>query len=594
MARKRFFWHLFPSFLLIILLSLAALGTYATISFRQFHIAQREEDLAARAYLVRDRMAHLVVQDRLDSVETLCTELGNQTHMRLTVILPRGKVIGDTREDPGIMDNHSDRPEIITAMGGAQGVSVRHSSTLDKTMMYVAIPALENDSLVAVVRSSMPLSSILNALSSTVTGIMLAGIVGVFVIGGISAVMSRRFSIPVEDLTRGAELFSRGDLKRKLVVPDFEELGRLADAMNAMAADLHERITTITQQRNEHEAILSCMVEGVVAVNADEHLISINHAAAHMLGLDHEGVRGRLIQEVIRNSEIQGFVRKALALSHNQTIEEEIFLSSSGNPERFVQLHGTVLSGPTRETIGALIVFNDVTRLKRLESIRKDFVANVSHELRTPLTSIQGFVETLLQGAMNDPADCKRFLEIVANHVDRLNTIIEDLLILSRIEKEAEYEGLKMERTNVIPILKEAVEVCQGKASQKHISVELTCDPSLQAVVNPFLFEQAVINLIDNAIKYSDPGKPVNVLATRESGKIMVSVRDQGVGIAPSHHSRLFERFYRVDKARSRKVGGTGLGLAIVKHIMRTHRGNVTVNSLPGKGSTFTLHIPSS
>jgi len=233
-----------------------------------------------------------------------------------------------------------------------------------------------------------------------------------------------------------------------------------------------------------------------------------------------------------------------------------------------------------------------VTRLKKLEKVRRDFVANVSHELRTPVTSIKGFVETLLDGAMNNPQELQRFLQIVAAQTDRLNAIIEDLLTLSRIEQEAEKAEIALSFGSIKAVLQTAIEVCRPKAANKEIELDLTCDDALQAPINPPLLEQAIINLIDNAIKYSPPGQSVHIEADCDGGEVRVQVRDHGCGIGREHLPRIFERFYRVDKARSRTLGGTGLGLAIVKHIAQAHHGRASVESVLGQGSVFYIHLP--
>ena len=259
---------------------------------------------------------------------------------------------------------------------------------------------------------------------------------------------------------------------------------------------------------------------------------------------------------------------------------------------RQLQAHGTILRDPDQRGIGALIVLNDVTRLQRLENLRRDFVANVSHELKTPITSIKGFVETLQDGAWSNEKDAKEFLAIIAKHVDRLTSIIEDLLSLSRIEQEADSGSMAREMARLRDVLSAAVQLCQAKAAEKGIHLDIRCDSALSATVNALLLEQALVNLLDNAIKYSPVRSVVEVAAGVEHDHLLLSVRDQGRGIEAEHLPRLFERFYRVDKARSRQMGGTGLGLAIVKHIAQAHGGTVTVESAPGKGSLFTIRIP--
>ncbi len=330
------------------------------------------------------------------------------------------------------------------------------------------------------------------------------------------------------------------------------------------------------------------MVEGVLAVGTDGRVIAINQAAAEMLGVKPEAVEGRRLEDTVPHRELIEFVSGALKGS--EPVEGDIVLRSDA--QKSVQAHGTPLSDAHGKRIGVVIVLNDITRLRQVETMRRDFVANVSHELRTPITSIKGFVETLLDGAMEDPDAARRFLEIVGRQADRLNAIIEDLLLLSTIEEGGEKSRLTLQATSIKDVLGAAAQVCSLAASAKKMTVEIECPDALSAKINAPLVEQALVNLIDNAIKYSEPGSPVSVEANQSDAEVSITVRDQGAGIAPEHLPRIFERFYRVDKARSRKLGGTGLGLAIVKHIAQLHGGTATVESTLGKGSAFTIRIP--
>jgi two-component system phosphate regulon sensor histidine kinase PhoR len=330
------------------------------------------------------------------------------------------------------------------------------------------------------------------------------------------------------------------------------------------------------------------MLEAVIAVDREERLISLNPAAAKWFETEPEKVQGRSIPEAIRNLAMQQFIVRALR--SRAPMEDDIVVYQNG--ERTLNIRSAPLLDAAQEPIGTLIVFNDVTQLRRLENMRRDFVANVSHEIKTPLTAIKGFVETLNQGVAENPAEAKRFLGIVAKHVDRLTSVVEDLLMLSRIEDQGERHELKQERTRLREIFQNAVQVCRPGADEKRIRIELAGDENLTAVVDPVLIEQAVVNLLDNAIKYSDAETSVRLAAQQTAEEIRISVQDHGIGIERKHLPRLFERFYRVDKARSRAMGGTGLGLAIVKHISQAHGGRVDVASALNEGSTFTIHLP--
>jgi two-component system phosphate regulon sensor histidine kinase PhoR len=405
----------------------------------------------------------------------------------------------------------------------------------------------------------------------------------------IALYASRRLSRQMRVISAGAEAFAGGDLSHKLLVPKTEEFARVAESLNGMAAELDDKVRTITRERNEREAVLSSMAEGVVAVDGEERVIAVNEAAAALLGINPTDAVGRAIQEVVRNPELQDLVSRAVTSA--QPVEGEMRLRVA-HEERVLQAHGTVLRGAAGGLRGAVVVLNDITRLKRLEGVRRDFVANVSHELKTPVTSIKGFAETLLDGALDERDDATRFVRIIAGQADRLNSIIEDLLSLSALEMTDEGQPIVLQEGSVDDVLHVAVEVCAPKAEAKNISLELEGLCGHLADINPPLLEQAVVNLVDNAIKYSPAGNSVQIGCEVTDGELVIGVRDRGPGIAREHVPRLFERFYRVDKARSRDVGGTGLGLAIVKHVAQAHGGRVSVESALGEGSTFRIHLP--
>jgi two-component system phosphate regulon sensor histidine kinase PhoR len=588
MRRRRLLWQLYPSYLLITLFSLLGVAWYATTSLRNFYYEHVRSELVARAVLVKKDILRLLEAGDSAAVDALCKEMGKISLTRITVILPSGQVIGDTDEDPARMDNHADRPEVIEALTGQTGKSIRYSHTLRESMMYVTIPINAPSAVRGVIRTAIPVTAIDRALRTIYWHISLGGLAIAAVAAAMSLAISRRISRPIEEIKRGAERFAKGELEHKLPVYDSQEIGGLAEAMNQMAAQLDDRIRAIVQQRNELEVVLSSMVEGVLAVDMDERLIKINRAAAQMIGVDAAAATGRSIQEIVRNTALQQFV--ARALKSREPVEGDIIANHGG--ERSLQAHGTMLRDAQGRSIGALIVLNDVTRLRQLENMRREFVANVSHELKTPITSIKGFVETLLQGAMSNPEDAQRFLGIIAKHAERLHAIIEDLLSLSRVEQESERREIALEPGMVKEVLTAAIQACRVSADAKNITIELACEEKVRARLNAALLEQAVVNLLDNAIKYSEPGSVVQIAAARTNGEVAISVRDHGCGIRKEHIPRLFERFYRVDKARSRKLGGTGLGLAIVKHIVQAHSGQVSVQSTPGEGSTFTIRLP--
>jgi two-component system, OmpR family, phosphate regulon sensor histidine kinase PhoR len=583
MAKRRLMWQLFFPNMIIIILAIVAVTLYLTGSMKKIYLRETADNLTAGAILFNEQLNSADLNSaRTDS---LCKKLGKDSATRFTVILPSGKVIGDTDNDPTGMGNHANRPEIMDALSGRAGNSIRYSHTLFETMMYVALPISNDGKIVGVVRSAVPITAIDRAFGQIYPRIILEGLIIALLLGILSFYLSRRISVPLERMRRIAVDFSKGDFSHRLPPGDSVEIDELATAINGMASEIDDRIKAVINQRNELDAILSSMVEGVLTVDTSERLIGFNLAASKMLRFDKDSARGRYIQEIIRHTELQRLVTRILDGIKPEEAEME------GEGGRILQLHGAILRNDKHESLGVLIVLNDITRLRHLEKVRRDFVANVSHELRTPITSIKGFVETLQEGAIKSPEDSERFLGIIAKQADRLNTIIADLLTLSQIE-EAENAEADLEVHDINRVLTEAVAACEMKARARNITVTVQCDADLKARIDSKLFEQAIINLLENAIKYSNEAGNVTIFAAKKQSEVIISVQDWGIGIERKHLPRLFERFYTVDKARSRELGGTGLGLAIVKHIVSVHHGDVTVESTPGKGSTFSIHLP--
>ena len=397
-------------------------------------------------------------------------------------------------------------------------------------------------------------------------------------------------SRPLEEIKAGVDRFAAGDLSHRLRVAGSAEVTALAETMNRMAEQLDERIRTVLRQQNERDAMLSSMEEGVLAIDNEGTILSLNKACATLLGEEAAKLQGRGVYEAIRKADLLQFIETALASP--SPVEGDFQIR--GAQDRWVSAHGTLLHDAQRGKIGVLVVLHDNTRLRHLEEVRRDFVANVSHELRTPITSIKGFIETLVDGAFEDKENAHRFLQIMLRQVNRLDAIICDLLMLSRIERGSEEQRIELSPESIRGVLQAAIEMCEKKAVEKAVDVELICPNELTGEINAALLEQAVVNLLDNAVKCSNPEATVEVSAACEGAELVIRVKDQGCGIDAQHLPRLFERFYRVDKARSRELGGTGLGLAIVRHIALAHRGSVSVESTVGVGSTFCLRLPRS
>ncbi len=588
MAARRLLWWLFPSYLVLTCLAVIAVTLHATRVLREFYVDQIRTDLGVRAQLLEADVTGHLAAGETTILRELIAGLSESVATRLTVIDAKGDVVADSAEDPANMENHASRPEFAAALRGDHGAEVRYSHTVRQEMAYVAVPLRQDRQVIGAIRAAVSLASIQDTLHTIYWQIAGASLITAALSALVALWLSRRISRPLELLKEGAERFARGDLRHKLAVGDTREIATLAQSMNRMAADLNEKISTVERERNERDAILASMVEGVLAVDVNERVLSVNRAAAELFGIPTSGYQGRTLEETVRSPQLQRLVHAVL--QEQKSVEEEFTLFT--DDERFLHVQGTTLRGANDELIGALVVLYDVTQIKRLENVRRDFVANVSHELKTPITSIKGYVETLLDGAMHEPDDAERFLRIVANQSDRLNAIIDDLLALSRVEQKAERAEIELELGAVQPVLRNAIEVSAAKATECGVQIDLSCDPQLQARINAPLLEQAVANLIHNACKHSPSGATVWVDAQQQEQTVVIRVRDKGCGIEAHHIPRLFERFYRVDKSRSRKLGGTGLGLAIVKHIVQAHQGQVWVESTPNQGSTFSICVP--
>ncbi len=586
----RLLWRIYLYFFICTLAALAATAWYANVSLRRFYQQQVAGELMTRANVLAHELGAGSLENAGIQVDRQCKEFGRLTQTRLTVVLPDGTVIGDSDDEPKVMENHGRRPEIETALAGRPGESVRFSDTTRRTMMYLAIPVKRDGAIVAVARASLPLSVIDWTLHSVYRHVALGGAMVALLFGVIAFFLARRISRPMEDMRRTTERLARGDLGARAALPPGDEMASLARTLNQMAGQLGERMETITRQRDQQKAVFASMIEGVLAVDGDGRILDLNAAAGRLLELAPEQALGRSIQETVRNPSLQTFM--ADTLSAAGPLEAEIVLY--GKDERVLHVHGTALADSAGEKLGALIVFNDVTRMRRLETVRQDFVANVSHELKTPITALKGCVETLSERRERTPEENERFMAMMGRQADRLSSIVEDLLSLSRIEHDAQHQRIPLESGPVGDVLRRAVQAFAGAAQAKRILVAQECPEEIMAPINAPLLEQAVGNLIDNAIKYSGEGSRIVVSGISADGEIVIRVADQGPGIEKKHWARLFERFYRVDQARSRALGGTGLGLAIVKHIVLAHRGAVSVESIPGQGSAFTIRIPRS
>lgn len=420
------------------------------------------------------------------------------------------------------------------------------------------------------------------------------------IVAGVMLTVLLSMNRSIRQLRHGAERFAAGDLRSRITVRGPRSLAGLAEALNAMAGQLVERLSTVNRHRSELSAVHDSMVEGVLAIDREQNIISLNRAAARMLGVDPHAIIGRRVYEVIRNADLHDVIRRSLQENSSATGEMSIEpngAQSNGSAAagtRVIQLQSALLNDDQNQRLGVVLVLHEITKLRKLESVRSDFVSNVSHEVKTPVSAIKAAVETLREiHSPDDPEANQRFLQIISRQADRLAAIVDDLLSLARIEQDADSSLADIRAHPLNKVVSAAIETCQATADARHIQIACECDPNVVSRVNEQLLTQAVVNLIDNAVKYSDPDTSVLVSCELVDGEALLCVTDQGRGIEPKHLPRVFERFYRTDKARSRELGGTGLGLSIVKHVAEAHGGRVSVDSQPGRGSTFRIHLPS-
>jgi two-component system phosphate regulon sensor histidine kinase PhoR len=589
--RKSLFWLIFSSHLIIALLSVAVFAGYARRELRDFDVKQTMEDLETRSRMyfeIMDPKAPLAQR------EEQCVRLGREGGARLTVLTPDGVVLLDSEKDPSSMENHSIREEIRAAVAGKVGRAIRWSETLKLDMLYVAVPFPQNElPPKIIVRSAKSLGAFEAALEGSRRRLWLvAAAVGLTAML-MSYFVGRRIAGPLEDLRRGVERLSRGEQLQKLPLPNAAEPAVLAAAINRMAEELDTRLREEVRRRAELQAVLRSMTGGVVAMDVAERIVFCNKAAEDMLCRPGRELKGRFVQEVVRHVGLCDFLRQAAQSGHPMETDLALQgLALHDAEERYYQVRSAPLVDAMGKHDGVLVVLNDMTTLYRLEQVRRDFVANASHELKTPITAIRGFAETLLDSEQIETEQRKQFLEIILRQTGRLQALIEDLLMLSRLENSRAVAAIPLTPTKLLSVAQAAVQTCGHLAEEKRISVSVDCGEELVAMANPELLERALVNLVGNAVKYSPEGTAVRIEGRSLDARITLSVQDQGPGIPKEHLERIFERFYRVDKARSRQLGGTGLGLSIAKHIALLHRGQISVESEAGEGSRFILSLP--
>lgn len=578
--------RIFVIFLMLILIGILTTGMLSISLMRVNYIRNIEDKLISNSKLIE---VFIKEQENIDKINfnELADIFSKKIQARITFIDKDGWVVGDSEADINKMDNHGNRPEVIEARQGKIGISKRYSKSLEYEMIYVAIPVDNKSNRLDIIRLSVPLKDISEYYSLMYKYIFLSIIAGLLVAIFVGYRYVRSVTKPIKELTIATRKISGGNFGELVKVRTEDEIGLLADNFNKMSLKLRDTINELLDKNTKLKAILSSMINGVIALDNNKRIILVNPMAEKMLGIKEADVRNKYVSEVLKDLEEN--IYELLNTKIQSKFEIEV---KEPNSKIFnVYINPIKLTNDPNRVIGVLVIIQDITDIRRLERMRKDFVANVSHELKTPLTSIRGFVETLKSGAVEDKEIRNKFLDIIDIETSRLTNLIEDLLLLSQIENSNEMT--KKDIIDVNKSIEEVIQILGGLANKKGVHLIEKVNRNLPYLSgNRGWFKQMLINLIDNGIKYTPEGGTVTVTAYSTKNRLVIKISDTGIGIDEKHLSRLFERFYRVDKARSRKVGGTGLGLAIVKHIVLAFKGEISVKSKVNKGTEFIVSFP--
>jgi len=583
---KSYRWKLLSAYLLVITILLALFGGIVFVNAKNYYLKNLEDRLTNEALLVADMTKYRSgPSDATRSYQGICDIAAKDSAARITIIKADGVVLGDSSAQSDQMDLHNNRPEVYAALHGEIGVEMRYSDTLKMNMLYVAVP-FDNQEINGVVRMAMPLTDLQGIYKHILSALLMAVLLCALLALILSFILAQYFSRPLQDITAAVQDMARGNLKRRTSYHSNDEMGVLAEAFNEMGQHIEQSMGEVSEVKKRLEALLNNTVNGIVMIGAEGRLTYANPAAASLLGL-HDDFMGRKHIEVISTYELLDMIDQAR--NSMQAVKRSIVLHTLG--ARTVEANVVPIRNEQITSQDILLVLNDITEIKRLEKVRKDFIANVSHELKTPVATISGFAETVLDESGKNQENVIEFTQIIYDEAQRLSLLIYDLLELSKLESDE--NNLNMQTLDLSHLVGENVDRMVKVARLRKINIEYNQPPkSIELISDPDSINQILSNLLDNAIKYSMDEGQIEVKLEELSDQVKISVSDSGIGIPGKEIPRIFERFYRVDKARSRKTGGTGLGLAIVKHLVENLGGQITVESTLGQGSTFSFTIP--
>ena len=565
---------------LIVFFCIGGLSTYLIRTFEHSYLDNLTEQLTNQALLVANTSKPYFSGADTNRMNELAQESAGAIGARITIIDRAGTVLGDSEENPVDMENHANRPEIREALAGKAGSSIRFSSTLGFDMLYVAVPVSSDGQYSGVVRVSLPLSEIKQEVTRIQWTVVLAALIALAIAFLIAFWLSHSITDPIKKLTRMSWEIARGKFDRTIKVTSGDEVGELGRAFNKMTVRLKEMVTLLTTERDRMEVILSNMGDGIVVVDSGREITLLNGTAEKLLGISQDSAKGHKVMETVRNHEIDEILLRCL--SQRVTIRDMVQIRNGG---RYLGLIAT----PLPDENACVLLLQDLTELHRLQNVRRDFISNITHELRTPLASIKMMAETLSSGAASDPSVAQDFLDRINLEVDKLAQMVQELSELSRIEKGEAV--LDKQKIKIDELIAQSATRLREQANRAGITIELSLKENLPEVMADInRLEQVLVNLIHNAIKFTPSSGKITVSTNRHEEGILIIVEDTGSGIAPEDIARIFERFYKADKARSGK--GSGLGLAIVKHIVEAHGGRIWVESVERQGSTFYFTLP--
>jgi two-component system phosphate regulon sensor histidine kinase PhoR len=576
---------LFATYFVLIVFTISV-SVYVTWSISyDFLMNQYEQQFISEGMLLSELLKSKDLDER-DEIQNFVNGYSQSMKARITLIDEKGVVVADSENDPKLMENHAYREEVQEALNGHIATSIRYSSTMGKHYSYTAIP-LKSEYITGVLRLSLPLDDIEYLSFEMIKYILSALVVSTLIAIFIAFIFTNMFMKPINDLTKAAEDISNGDYEKKIYIKQKDQIGKLAEAFNDMSVKLKINMWKLTQRKMQLEAILSSMIHGIVAVDETYKIVFHNKLFNEMLDIQQEEIVGKSIYDFVRNTVLFNVLEKSTESNEYIVAEGKLTINDE---ERIIRIYANPIRVKQVKELGTLLVIQDMTQIRKLENIRRDFVSNVTHELKTPLTSIRGFVDTLKNGAIEDEDVARRFLDIIDIETERLYLLIQDILSLSEIESKQNEKNIK--NYDIKDIVYEVLELLRPKVKESAIELKVEVENEIPKFkCNRDRIKQLLINLIDNAIKYTEEGS-VTIRCKTYFDHLIMEVEDTGIGIDKEHIPRLFERFYRVDKGRSRKQGGTGLGLSIVKHIVELYEGIIKVESQIGVGTKFIIKLP--